>query len=91
MKRAMLKDKMHEERSSHSRVSSLIKLAEERSSTKTTKESSVAENSRINRVKTEASLPALKPMNRIDRIKTIYSDCDEEEFSYKPRRVMSYM
>ena len=52
MKRAMLKEKMHEERISHSRVSSLIKLAEEKSSNKTTKESSVAENSRINRVKT---------------------------------------
>jgi hypothetical protein len=43
------------------------------------------------RIKTESSLPLLKPAHRYDRIKTIQSDYEEDIIGEKPRRVMSYM
>ncbi len=68
---------MQEEKRSHVRVSSLLKRAEEKSSNKTTKESSVqlsySPSMHLHRVKTESSLPTLKPSNRFGRIKTIQS------------------
>ena len=69
------------------RISSLVKKAEERSSL-TTKKSSVLTHSHSlrTRIKTESSLPVLKPSHRYDRIKTIQSDYEEEEA--RPKRVM---
>lgn len=81
---------LQQEKESHVRISSLVKKAEERSGL-TTKESSVLAHSHSlrSRIKTESSLPVLKPLHRYDRIKTIQSEYEEEQI--KPKRVMSYM
>lgn len=86
---------MREERKHKSNIASLIQLKKIKDENLTTKESSIQlsySHSLRNRVRTESSLPSLKPSQRYDRIKTIQSDYDEEE-ERKPqsKKALSYM